>query len=484
MKLNGKPGTQPAAVWASTTALVDFKLSEKGDELTLTATPETPVGLHWLRFHNQDGASSLLPVFVGSLTEISETEPNNTLDEAGQIESLPAVVNGILHKGGEVDTYAVSLLQGQTLVAAIDANATLGSPMDPIVQILDPNGFVLEQNDDDNGFDPLVTFTAQQADVYYVRTFCFPSAPNSTINFAGGADYIYRLTLTVGPYGATDANLGKMNSGWNLTPPPESGEFPRRYSIADTSQFTHTTPKPESSKVETLPFAATGMLAEAGETDSYSLTAKKDDPFRFQVLARDIASQLDPVLIIRSKDGKIQKESDDLSRDERDVDLIWKAPADGEYFLEVSDRYQHGGMRYFYLLQVVAEEPRVELSVAADQFTTKRDKPLEVPVTVNRLSGFAQEVSIAVKNLPPGAIAEPVVSESKGDSAKKVTLKIDVKDADPFQGPIEIVGSYGDSPNSVTTTAALKVTKRKTTQIWLTIPTKPDAPVEETQEQK
>ena len=41
------------------------------------------------------------------------------------------------------------------IVAVMDANRTLGSPMDGLLQVVSPRGFVLAQNDDSNGLDPL-----------------------------------------------------------------------------------------------------------------------------------------------------------------------------------------------------------------------------------------------------------------------------------------------------------------------------------------
>ena len=59
---------------------------------------------------------------------------------------------------------------------------------------------MLEQMEDTLWFDPRIVFTAPEDGTYYVRTFAFPADPNSTIQFAGAASYIYRLTLTTGPF--------------------------------------------------------------------------------------------------------------------------------------------------------------------------------------------------------------------------------------------------------------------------------------------
>ena len=65
-----------------------------------------------------------------------------------------------------------------------------------------PEGFVLAQVDDDARPRPAGSSSRLPADGdYLVRAFAFPFVQESTIRFAGGPAYIYRLTLTVpGPF--------------------------------------------------------------------------------------------------------------------------------------------------------------------------------------------------------------------------------------------------------------------------------------------
>lgn len=473
--LNGKPGKLPLSVWTESTGLTDFQFSEKGDKLTLSASAEIPAGVHWIRIYNDEGTTSPLPLIIGTLPDVKEVEPNNSVTEAQKISELPAAVNGLLHKGGEVDTFSISLKEGETLIASIDSHEALAAPTDCVLQILDAKGFVISQNDDDHGFDPLLQFVAPRTDDYLVRVFCFPATPNSTINFAGGTDYVYRLSMTTGPFVTFAPTPDQTALGWNLAA-ENASDLP----AAGLPEIFAYSPKQEvlsESKLDqtplTVPVTIAGTIQQPREADKFSIAAKKGESWRIRVRARDIATLLDPVVRIRKSDGSLIKEDDDLSRTERDVDFLWKAPADETYLVEVVDRYQHGGFRFDYLLEVSLETPRVELSLAADNFLLPRDKPLEIPVTVARFAGFSKPVSITVSNLPEGVTCEAVTSEPKGDSAKKVVLKLSAQDAAGFQGPIQITGTISDE-DSVLATANLSTLKITTTQIWLTIPPKPE----------
>lgn len=479
LKLTGKPGAQPVSVWTATDGLGEFKFSEKGDTLTLTASAETKPGLHWIRFYNPEGTTSLLPIIVGALPEKSETEPNNSTSDAKSAIELPTVVNGILHKGGEVDTFAVTLVEGETLIASVDALAALGSPMDSALQILNSDGFVLAHNDDDHGFDPLIAFTAPQDGNYFVRVFCFPSAPNSTINFAGGATYVYRLSLTTGPFISQGAvnNFGPI--GWNFgdssKEPSTATAIPQLITFApEVANTDAAIIEQDNTAAIKVPSEVFGTISQLKEVDQFSISVKKGDAFRIRIHARSIASHLDPVLKIRKADKSLIKENDDIAaRENLDIDFAWKAPADGDYIFEISDRYNHAGSRYYYRMIVTPDEPRLELTVSADHFKAKRDKPLVIPVTISRLAGFKSEIMVSIQGGPEGMVAAPVRSEPKGDSAKKVALKVDVKDAAAYTGPIKIVATHGDEKIEILARTALKLKKQTTSHIWLTVPPKP-----------
>src|SRR5262249_22269864 len=154
--------------------------------LTVHIAADAVPGTYWIRLHDEHGASALRPFLVGLLPEVQEVEPNDDSKNPQVIATPNVIVNGRLAKDGDVDVYAVEWKKGQTLVASVEAQRTLRSPMDGVLQILTPDGIVQAQDDDYHGFDPQIAFTAPKDGRYLVRLFAFPSDPTAAIKFAGG----------------------------------------------------------------------------------------------------------------------------------------------------------------------------------------------------------------------------------------------------------------------------------------------------------
>ena len=134
---------------------------------------------------------------VGKLPEIIEKESNDTPTTAQTIDDGDScLINGRLKENNDTDSYSMHVDAGRTLVASLVGNTILGSPMDSVLQIVSPEGFVLAQNHDDRGLDPQIVHEIPKTGRYQVRVFAFPSTPNSSIRFAGAAQYVYRLTMT------------------------------------------------------------------------------------------------------------------------------------------------------------------------------------------------------------------------------------------------------------------------------------------------
>ena len=264
----GAIGDKPQA-WVSRDG-VKVEFAEAGNKFKVVIAENAAPGTCWLRIFNAEGASPLRPFVIGTLPEIAEKEPNNSAIEAQKLEtSLPIVMNGVLEKGGEVDTFAVPLKAGQTLIASLMAKQTLGSPMDGVLQILGPRGFVLEHNDDDHGLDPQIAFTAPVDGDYAVRLFAFPAQTDSSVNFSGAATYVYRLTLSTGPFVdhvlPMSIQRGQGTTlrlhGWNL--PPELLERPVDPVAADTFDLRH----PHLTNLLTLPVEPHASLVEVEPAD-------------------------------------------------------------------------------------------------------------------------------------------------------------------------------------------------------------------------
>jgi len=434
-----------------------FTFGEKRDSCEVAIAGNAAAGVHWLRFANAAGATELRPFLVGTLPEISETEPNARISEANSLPGESITVNAALEKAGDVDTYAVAVPAGRTLVASITASRILKSPMDGVLQIVDARGTVVAQNDDDSSRDPLVEFTAPSDGTWYIRVFAFPAEPNSSIAFAGGADYIYRLTVTsaaclhhavplVRQIGAGELRL--QLRGWNLTVPEAvlgashgslEGPFALPWKVASVPEPVVVEEQLPPERSLTAPVAVSGSLT-AFEPDEYLLVATKNMKFSVCAEVEEFGSLLDPVLTLTDPSGKVLKESDDGDRGDRDSRIEFTAAVDGPHRLAVRDRFLSFGPRFFYLLRCTPTQPSVRLSVNSSAITIPADKPAEIPVTITRRNGYAEVLDLRVEGLPEGITAECPQSGKDGETSKAVTVKLSGRPADPaaWSGRIRI----------------------------------------------
>ena len=485
VKLVGKPGDGNLRVVSDSDSIV-LTPNEKKDAASVAIGETTQPGVHWLRFCNSDGATELKPFMVGMIQEMTESEPNAKIAEANAVELPSKTINGVLEKSGDVDTFAVTLSKGQTLVCALQANSVLGSPMDAVLQIVDARGTVIAQNDDDLSFDPRVTYTAPEDGKFFVRTFAFPAAPNSTIGFAGGADFVYRLTVTTAAVVEhtepamrfdQDNETSLAVFGWNIGTPtvtlnrdqqaltgPNSLPYPvPRCDVPSIveSQLT-------ADRVLTFPVAVTGRVTST-EDVVFLFNASKSQQLSLSVHAQRIGSMLDPVLIVQDSQGKVLKEHDDISGENHDAELHLTMPADGQSRVIIRDRFRNSGDRCFYVLRCAETRVTFAAAVAATAGTLKPDKPLEIPIAIERKHGFAEPVDVRVAGLPDGVAFECPRSEKDGETAKSVTLKISGSATEAFQGPIRIVAESAETKHvqPVTFTTA---DNAQVAEYWLTVP--------------
>jgi hypothetical protein len=229
----GRLGGWPLKAWSDWPGLSIVALPEPGQLLVRAAADAEP-GVHWVRLYAAAGASELRPLLVGTLPELSDHEPNDTWRAAQRLEHSACTINGRLASPGDCDVFAVKVQAGQTLVAWVEAEHRLGSPMDGVLQILDSAGTVVAQNHDAIGLDPCTSVESSTGGVYFVRLFAFPAKPSADIQLAGGEDYVYRLTVTsqaAASY-AFPLSIGRSGRqavqlrGWNLS--PGTSRRPRR----------------------------------------------------------------------------------------------------------------------------------------------------------------------------------------------------------------------------------------------------------------
>ena len=478
----------PVQVWAPGVDVVPME--EKG-KLEISVPQDLAADRVWIRLYNEEGISSAAPFLIGGFKEFDEQEPNNSLRDALVVTDSSVSLNGLLQANGDVDAFAVSLDAGQTLVAAVDANTRLGSAMDAILQVVSTDGFVLAENHDDVGLDPGLSFTAAKTGTYIIRIFAFPSAPNSSIVFAGQAGFIYRLSLTTGPFithaiplVVSQADPGEVEVlGWNIPPGTmlsvvkfggtllgDHQEFdplgPLRISpdtrlgFAFEQQFggaarVRLAPYPSVAVASDTdadepiqlvpPVTVTGRLRTPGEVAEYHLPLVKGRQVIISVESQSLNLPLAPLVRLIDPAGDVVAQVDDRTKS-REAVMTHVAAQDGDYRLTVGEQFGHGGERYFYCLSVRLQEPDFELSASADSITVTTEKPTEFELNISRRHAPDEPlgpITIEAVGLPPGVTAPAVVSEPEGPTASKVNLQFSTT-GESFSGPIRIVGTASE----------------------------------------
>ncbi len=516
----GKSDPWPVSAWCSRPGITITTDKEKKGELIFDIAADAKPGPVLLRLFNAEGASDLHTFIVGSksVAEISEIEPNSTLTEPKSLDPegklptpLPVVINAKLSESSDVDLFPISLIKGQTLHAAIDAYALI-SPVDPHLVLYGPapqREVLVLANDGPNTLDARLDYTATQDGDYLIGVMGFIHPPSSTINFTSNQSAVYRLTLSTGPWmkfadptvvSASKASTLKLHDSnsdkpIDLTLAPADpkiesdfdAEAPYPVRTVSHPNFANTLAVPasdlplQSGEKITLPAAFTGTLAKTNETDALKFTAKKGEKIQFKLGAHYLNSDLDPVLIIESHDGKELKRADD-TKTSVDAELLWASPADGDYVARIADVIGSGSENHRYLLTAESPAPDFSAIVEASKFELKAGDKAEITVKLTRTNEHKLPLEAKFENLPAGIkVSVADIPAKTGDF--KITLNAEATAKSASQA-IQIVltekaedGKTRSKPAHFTFVGAdwrgpyLIETTR---ELWLTVLAKPE----------
>lgn len=132
---------------------------------------------------------------VGTLPELLEHEPNDTLAAARKIEP-PVIINGRIDRPGDVDSWVLMGRQGQKIVLDVEARR-LNSPLDSFVQVMDAFGNALATNDDRQS--PKIGLQTHFADSHLEielpadNAYCVRLSDTA---LHGGPEFSYRLRIS------------------------------------------------------------------------------------------------------------------------------------------------------------------------------------------------------------------------------------------------------------------------------------------------
>jgi hypothetical protein len=437
-----------------------------------------------IRLATANALSNPLRFCVGTLPEISKAAakpanpdldkyleklggrpaPAGTPKYEAQVK-LPATINGQIMPGG-VDRYRFFAARGQQLVLAVSARALIPYLADAVpgwfeavLTIYDAKGKELA-SDERFRFqpDPVIHFAAPSDGEYTVEI-------HDSI-FRGREDFIYRLTLGELPFVTgifpLGGKLGEKTSvalnGWNL---PEkifvhtnsevgiaglNGNFfnPVPFAVDDLPECFEREPNHsvETAQQVTLPIIINGHVGKPGEPEVFKFTGHAGQQIVAEVFARRLDSPLDSFLRLTDADGKQLAFNDDfedrgtgLETHHADSDLTATLPADGTYFIHLTDTQGQGGPEFAYRLRISEPQPDFALRVVPSSLSLRTGMSAPLTVFALRRDGFTNAINLELKDTPAGFSLSGARIAAGQDKAQ-FTLKAPPQ---PTENPVAIV---------------------------------------------
>ena len=448
---------------------------------------DAPRGEHFWKASTAQGVTASLPFLVGDLPEVVEEEIPGVPNPVDV--TLPVTANGRIFPREDVDAWRFSCQAGQTITCAVDA-LRLGSPLEARLELFDPQGQSIAESLSVPGSEAVLRFTAATAGQYTVKIH--------DIQFGGLQNYVYRLTISAGPYvdsvyplgGRRDTEVTLELSGANLPDTRPTIKLPATtalnydYRVESAAVVSNAVAlevgdipevlEPDAGAMATrvvFPATLNGRIQHPGEVDEWLFEAKKGDEFDVEVRAARLGSSLDAVLQIVDAQQKVLTENDDQANGQTDSRLRFQAPADGIYGVRLSDRLpDRGGARFAYRVRVLtAGKPEFELSLATDTVTIERGKPTPIKVTADRGPGVKEEIILQVDGLPAGVTVMPLIIKPE---QKDVTLSFQAADGAKVQAvPLKISGRIVKAGQELVQTAVIvnKLGIRRPDPVWLAV---------------
>lgn len=405
---------------------------------TIRIAADAPSGIrHWRAWTSQ-GATPAMKFIVGELPEIVEVEAEG--EPLPVLVNPPLTINGRIFPREDADVWSFKARAGQAFTLSVAAQS-LGSPLQARLVILDASGNPLTEAVAAQRGDPTLLFTAPQDGTYGVRI--------DDVNANGLQNHVYRLTITDQPVITRFFPLGgrrgeplKLEIAGNALPTKETMVLlpatvtstvrvpvqAGTKALGSVALETDVLPEHVHSAgvhAFTAPATLNGRTLTTGTTNIWRFPAKKGEALEFTLAAARLGSSLTPQLQITDTNGASLARSEAAPGEPADLNLTFKAPADGDYFLRISERFSsRGGPGFAYRLRVAPPpEPDFQLSLAGDVVVVVREtadgeqpapgKPKrgskqpagKLKINVTAVGGFKGDIELTVEGLPPKVTA-------------------------------------------------------------------------------
>lgn len=439
-------------IWLSFagTAELAADVANNGQDAGQTVWRITPAegggpGIGALRVAGPGGISPVFLFAVDDLPTVADNGQNKSLETAQDV-TLPTAVDGVCEPES-FDFYRFTGHVGQRV--SVEALARrLGTPLDPVIRLLDASSKELAYSDDEPGLGSDCRFAYElPADgVYYVEI--------RDIRYQGGGGHRYRLRLGdfplttgtfpvagqkgttprvewVGP--AVDGLAARSVSVPHGTTAPDiwasaafasaQGSGLATLRVSDSTEAVEFEPNDTAEQASPidLPTGINARLLAPHDRDYFQFSAKAGQRFTFKGETREHGSPTDLYLRLYKADGSLLAEAEDSAGNEEGA-LDVSLPEDGVYRLMVEDLHRRGGPDHVYRVEVKPYSPGFSLAVEGNTFNAPLGGVFVAKVTSARRD-YNGPITLSVEGAGDGlTLAGNVIPEGKNETELRVTL--------------------------------------------------------------
>ena len=484
---HGEKLSAPSGLWTSFSATAQPASAPpaKGPVTSVTyriTVPEdTPLGIGGVRVGTAEGISNVRLLAVDDLASTVDAADNHRPDKAQSI-TVPIAVDGSCQ--AEQDEYFKFQASAGERVSIEVLAHRLGSPLDPVVRVLDSKGNELAYADDDpaTGADSRLIYQFANAGEYTVEL--------RDIRYQGGDAYRYRLRigefpLVTAPYPLA-AKRGALTSvgfvgqaldgvmSVTVAPGEEapfglmslratypSGRGSTWASLMTAAAQDQLEQEPndasQSSTPCRVPGAIEGRLERPGDRDFFYFSAKKGDRITFTGQTRSLGSPADVLLRLYRADGAMMAEVEDSGGEEGQ--FTHRFPADGVYRLRVEDVNGRGGPDFVYRITAETPRPGFSLSIDTELFVVPQGGDFVANVSCTRRD-YTGPIKISVEGAGEGLrVLGDEIHAGKNGTVLRVTLPAQMKAG--TIASIAIVGKAVDKGVSMSARASTRPLLRR-----------------------
>ena len=415
---------------------------------------DAPVGIGAVRVATPKGASSLMLFMVDDLPSAVDNGANHSPTEAQEI-TLPVAVDG-KYEAASFNYYKFTAEAGQRVSIETVARR-LGSPLDPVIRLLDADGRELAYNDDDTsiGADSRLAYQFDAGGDYLIEL--------RDIRYEGGDNHRYRLRVGQFPLISVPYPLGGQlgsEAEFSFIGPLVDGLEAQNILVPDhvvgdlidlavkyeggagsglARAITSRLPErieqepnnqPDSATSIALPCAVSGRFESDKDRDYYEFEAKKGQAFTFTGLTRRLGSPSDLFMRLYKYDGSQVAEVDDTNMAEGKLGYTF--PEDGTYRLMVEDLHLRGGPEHAYRVEIALTEKGFTLAVATDKITAPSDGSFATKVTCAR-QGYDGPIMLSLEGAGEDVQLERnIIAKGQKETNLLVTVPRQLKQGELF----------------------------------------------------